>query len=54
MNSFQLPNGKIFRYALPADVTVDDLKRIVFHLLPAAIDFDPLRHTEAAVIRRGS
>ena len=52
MNNFLLPNGKIFRYSLPEELTVDDLRRIVYHLLPAAIDFDPAHHTDPGLVRR--
>jgi hypothetical protein len=43
LNTFRLPNGKIFRYALPDHFTIEDLRRIVYHLLPATADFDPMR-----------
>jgi hypothetical protein len=43
MNTFRLPSGKVFRYSLPEDFTSDDLRRIVYHFLPATIDFDPMR-----------
>lgn len=42
-NTFRMPNGKVFRYSLPEDFTIEDLRRVVYHLLPAAADFDPMR-----------
>jgi hypothetical protein len=39
----RMPNGKVFRYSLPEDFTIEDLRRIVYHLLPATADFDPMR-----------
>jgi len=43
LNTFRLPNGKVFRYSLPESFTIEDLRRIVYHLLPATADFDPMR-----------
>jgi hypothetical protein len=43
LNTFRLPNGKIVRYSLPEDFTIEDLRRVVYHLLPTTIDFDPGR-----------
>jgi hypothetical protein len=43
INAFRMPNGKVFRYSLPEDFTIEDLRRIVYHLLPATADFDPMR-----------
>lgn len=42
-NTFRLPDGRLFRYSLPENFTIEDLRRIVFHLLPATSDFDPMR-----------
>jgi hypothetical protein len=42
-NTFRLPNGKVFRYSLPDNFTIEDLRRVVYHLLPATADFDPMR-----------
>jgi len=42
-NTFRLPNGKVIRYSLPEDFTIEDLRRYVYHLLPATSDFDPMR-----------
>ncbi len=43
INTFRMPNGKVFRYSLPEDFTIEDLRRIIYHLLPATADFDPMR-----------
>jgi hypothetical protein len=40
-NTFRLPSGKEFRYSTPDEYTLDDLRRLVYHLLPGTIDFDP-------------
>ena len=42
-NTFRLPNGKIVRYSLPEEFSIEDLRRLVYHLLPATVDFDPMR-----------
>jgi hypothetical protein len=43
LNTFRLPNGKVLRYSLPEGFTTEDLRRVVYHLLPATVDFDPMR-----------
>ena len=43
LNTFRLPSGKVFCYSLPETFTIEDLRRVVFHLLPATSDFDPMR-----------
>ena len=43
LNTFRLPNGKLVRYSLPEDFTIEDLRRVVFHLMPTTVDFDPMR-----------
>src|SRR5262245_60854089 len=43
INTFRLPNGKVFRYSLPENFTIEDLRRVVYHLMPATTDFDPMR-----------
>lgn len=43
LNAFRLPNGKLIRYSLPEEFTIEDLRRFVYHLLPATVDFDPMR-----------
>jgi hypothetical protein len=42
LNMFRLPNSKTFFYSLPDDFTIEDLRRVVYHLLPATSDFDPM------------
>lgn len=42
-NTFRLPNGRVVHYSLPEGFTIEDLRRVVYHLLPATSDFDPMR-----------
>jgi hypothetical protein len=42
-NTFRLPDGRVFRYSVPENFTIEDLRRVAFHLLPATSDFDPMR-----------